>query len=1057
MSDEEELYDEFGNYIGPDLESSDEEESEPEDNDNNSQEDDAASDVSEDDPMALSNVNTANQELVEHDGREAGVVAEPMSAIVLHEDKEHYPSAEQVFGEEVRTAVLDEDAMEIETPLVEPLSTKSIHAKSIHSHMESAAEAFAYDDTYLSVQLSNETTRTRRGIAVVGHFHHGKTSLMDLLLEPTLKEQSWNFPSNSKSTASASISSKTFKTPHAFGPKYTDILQTERDRQMSLVSTPLTALFPDTRGKNYALTFLDCPGHVQFHDESVAALQAMDGALLVVDAVEGIMLHTEMVIRQIVSQGLPIVLCITKVDRLMVELKLPPNDCYYKLQHVIESVNEFVQQVSMGRYPILSPNRGNVAFASAQHGWIFTLESFAQVYLEHYDHLGENLSAHDLAQRLWGDAYMDPQEGTFHRAAHQCPSMADAGDNMEPLMINRTFVALILEPLYKIYSACLAEREPDVRELLRTVGVFLSRDELRASARPLLRSALQNFLASAHGGLVDALVRHVPCPSVAAPAKIARCYTGPAEGNSNPRVQAMKDCDPRGPLVIHAVKQYPATDDGQSFFTLGRIYSGTVRPQTTVKILGESYTPDEDDEDVSIATVEGVFIPRGPLQTEVTIAKAGNWVLLQGVDASISKTATIVGINDGDQAEDFHIFAPLKFHQAGGESIMKLAIEPLNPAELPKMVEGLRRVSKAYPMVKTKVEESGEHVVLGTGELYMDCVMHDLRQVYSDIEVKVADPIVAFRETVVDTSSIKCFAETANKRNKLTFIAEPLDDGLADKLEAGKVKPHVWDSKKLGRFFQSNYNWDLLSSRSVWAFGDSPTNGTNILMDDTLPSDIDKKLLNTCKSSIVQGFQWAMREGPLCEEQVRGTKLKLLDVSLADKPIYRGGGQVIPTSRRTVHSSLLTATPRLMEPVYNVQIQCPGSMVEAIQPVLARRRGHIVQDRPIAGTTLYSVRGFIPVLDSFGFETDLRTFTQGQAMVHSVFDHWSIVPGDPLDKSIILHPLEPSPPHCLARELLIKTRRRKGLAEDVTITKFFDEAMKSQLMTDETLISEAKQ
>lgn len=288
------------------------------------------------------------------------------------------------------------------------------------------------------------------------------------------------------------------------------------------------------------------------------------------------------------------------------------------------------------------------------------------------------------------------------------------------------------------------------------------------------------------------------------------------------------------------------------------------------------------------------------------------------------------------------------------------------------------------------------------------------------------------------------FLQTTNKRNKLTFIAEPLDEGMAERLEAGKVKLD-WDKRKLGRFFQSQYGWDLLSSRSVWAFGDSPSRGTNILMDDTLPSEVDKSLLTSCRSSIVQGFQWATREGPLCEEPVRGTKLKILDVVLADKPIFRGGGQIIPTARRVVHSSLLTASPRLMEPISRLQIQCPGEIVDSIQNVLKRRRGHVVQDRPIPGTLLYSVRGFIPVLDSFGFETDLRTMTQGQAMVHSVFDHWAIVPGDPLDKNIILHPLEPSPPHHLARELLLKTRRRKGLSEDVSINKFFDEAMKIQM------------
>jgi U5 small nuclear ribonucleoprotein component len=478
-----------------------------------------------------------------------------------------------------------------------------------------------------------------------------------------------------------------------------------------------------------------------------------------------------------------------------------------------------------------------------------------------------------------------------------------------------------------------------------------------------------------------------------------------------------------------------------------------VKPGDRVKVLGEAYTPD-DDEDMAFATVSNVWIPRGRSRTEVMMARAGNWVLLGGVDADIVKTATIVGAGSasfgGDDGDgEIHIFSPLKFPQAGGEPTVKLAVEPLNPAELPKMVEGLRRVSKSYPMSFTRVEESGEHVLFGTGELYLDCIMHDLRTVYSDIEVKVADPVVGFRETIVETSSVKCFSQTTNKKNKLTFIAEPLDDGLAEKLESGQVNLS-WDNRKLGRFFQSKYDWDLLSSRSVWAFGSSPTHGTNILLDDTLPSDVDKSMLNSCKSSIVQGFQWATREGPLCEEPVRSTKLKILDVALADNAIHRGGGQLIPTSRKVVHSALLTASPRLMEPWYRLQIQCPGDIVKAIQPVLSKRRGHIKAEKPIPGSPLYCVTAYLPVIDSFGFETDLRTFTQGQAMVHSVFDHWAVVPGDPLDKSIILHPLEPSPPHCLARDFLVKTRRRKGLSDDVSISKFFDEGMRAQLLQSAT-------
>ncbi len=61
------------------------------------------------------------------------------------------------------------------------------------------------------------------------------------------------------------------------------------------------------------------------------------------------------------------------------------------------------------------------------------------------------------------------------------------------------------------------------------------------------------------------------------------------------------------------------------------------------------------------------------------------------------------------------------------------------------------QVNKSYPLLSTKVEESGEHVILGTGELYLDCVMHDLRKLYSEIDIKVADPVVSFCETVVET------------------------------------------------------------------------------------------------------------------------------------------------------------------------------------------------------------------------------------------------------------------------------------------------------------------
>ena len=137
---------------------------------------------------------------------------------------------------------------------------------------------------------------------------------------------------------------------------------------------------------------------------------------------------------------------------------------------------------------------------------------------------------------------------------------------------------------------------------------------------------------------------------------------------------------------------------------------------------------------------------------------AGNWVLLGGVDASIMKTATLVST---DVKEDLYIFKPIKHIT---QSVLKIAVEPINPSELPKMLDGLRKINKTYPLVETRVEESGEHVVLGTGELFLDCVMHDLRRMFAEIEIKVSDPVVKFCETVVETSALTCYAETPNKK-----------------------------------------------------------------------------------------------------------------------------------------------------------------------------------------------------------------------------------------------------------------------------------------------------
>jgi len=559
------------------------------------------------------------------------------------------------------------------------------------------------------------------------------------------------------------------------------------------------------------------------------------------------------------------------------------------------------------------------------------------------------------------------------------------------------------------------------------------------NVRPLLRLICSRFLGN-FTGFTDMCVEHIPSPVENSKNKVEQIYSGT---NETERYDDMIACDQEGRLMVHTTKQYP-TEDTTCFHVLGRVMSGTLYAGQEVRLLGENYTV-FDEEDSRNLRVGRLWIYEARYKVEVNRVPAGNWVLIEGIDQPIVKTSTITDLQGN---EELYIFRPLKFNT---QSVIKIAVEPVNPSDLPKMLDGLRKVNKSYPLLSTRVEESGEHVVLGTGELYLDCVMHDLRKLYSEIDIKVADPVVSFCETVVETSSLKCFAETPNKRNKMTMIAEPLEKGLSEDIENETVSI-TWNKKRLGEFFQTKYDWDLLAARSIWAFGPDAT-GPNILVDDTLPSEVDKGLLGSVKESIVQGFQWGTREGPLCEEPIRNVKFKILDAVIANEPIHRGGGQIIPTSRRVAYSAFLMATPRLMEPYLFVEVSAPADCVSAVYTVLARRRGHVTQDAPVPGSPLYTIKAFIPAIDSFGFETDLRTHTQGQAFCLSVFHHWQIVPGDPLDKSITIRPLEPQTGTALAREFMVKTRRRKGLSEDVSINKFFDDPMLLELARQDVMLN----
>ncbi|KAH9827473.1 U5 small nuclear ribonucleoprotein component [Teratosphaeria destructans] len=824
----EDLYDEFGNYIGEDQSEASDEQQQPAY--------DGAQYLDDDEEAAA----VAQEDMDVDEG--------PSNAVVLHEDKQYYPTASQVYGPDVETLIQEEDTQTLQQPIVAPVEHKKFTVEEDH------LPPVYFDRGFLSSLMS--FPEQVRNIAFCGHLHHGKTSLMDMLVAQT-------------HDLSAHSEGKTGKALDA-QLRYTDTHILERERGLSVKASPMSLVLQGTNGKSHLLNIIDTPGHVNFADEVAASMRLVDGVVLVVDIVEGVQTQTELAIKHAVLAGSPLVLLINKMDRLILELKLPPTDAYFKLKHVVEEVNTYIENTIPGRGEAfrVSPEKGNVAFACSSMSWCFTLPSFAKMYAESYPKA--QFETTEFSRRLWGDIFFNPRSRKFTRKAVEEKA-------------KRSFVHFVLEPIYKLYSHTISESPDDLKKTLAELGISLKPSQLKANAKDLLRMVCEQFFGPATG-LVDMVVQHIPSPKEGAKRMLDNFYTGPQDTKT---AQAMLECDADGPLVVHITKLFN-TADAQGFHAYGRVLSGTAKVGDKVRVLGENYSID-DEEDMVNATVENVWIAESRYNVPTSGAPAGNLVLLGGVDNSIVKSATIVAPKLPDD-EDAYIFKPVSHFF---ESVFKVAVEPINPSELPKMLDGLRKINKSYPLITTKVEESGEHVVLGTGELYMDCVLHDLRRLYAQMEIKVSDPVTRFAETCIDQSAIKCYALTPNKKNKLTFVAEPLDDGIAEDIESGAVS--IRDPiRKVGKFFEDKHGYDLLASRNIWAFGPDDM-GPNILQNDTLPSDVDQKILRSVRDTIKQGFAWATREGPLCEEPIRNTRFKLTDVSLAPDAIARGGAK---SSRR---------------------------------------------------------------------------------------------------------------------------------------------------------------
>jgi U5 small nuclear ribonucleoprotein component len=406
----------------------------------------------------------------------------------------------------------------------------------------------------------------------------------------------------------------------------------------------------------------------------------------------------------------------------------------------------------------------------------------------------------------------------------------------------------------------------------------------------------------------------------------------------------------------------------------------------------------------------------------------------------LAATATATPTTLADSCREFRLYMPLHYHLSSMH-LVKVGIECLFPTDLPRLLAAEKLLLRHHYGLAIHVEETGEHILLGPCEWRLDLALQELREADSpSLEIKVSELAVTLREAITANSIAKCLGRSPNGRNYFEVMAHPLPNSfVVDHLEKPPrplLHNPAMESLLAGLPHSEEFAFGSLGTGRFWAFGPESLHGTNILSVDHAIEALGAPV----HSSIVAGFHWATRTGPLCEEPLRGTRLHLLHGALDAEPVHRGSGQLVPAMRRASHAAIVLANPVLLEPVYRGQIIVSSSFINRVKKIISQRRARVLGITNIMGSPLSLIDVTVPVLDSFGLDTDLRLSTQGQAVLVLNFDSFQLVPGNPLDASLVLPPLRPAPDSHLARDLLVKTRNRKGLDPSWSVSSFLDPA-----------------
>ncbi|ELY64931.1 elongation factor EF-2 [Natrinema versiforme] len=666
-----------------------------------------------------------------------------------------------------------------------------------------------------------------RNIAIAAHVDHGKTTLTDNLL-----------------AGAGMISDETAGEQLAMD---TEEDEQERGITIDAANVSMTHEYED---QNHLINLIDTPGHVDFGGDVTRAMRAVDGALVVVDAVEGAMPQTETVLRQALREGVKPTLFINKVDRLISELQEGAEEMQERLLSVIRDVNELIRGMTEDMDDIedwtVSVEEGTVGFGSALYKWGVSM-----------------------------------------------PSMQRTGmDFAEIMELER------------------ADKRQELHE----------------------RTPLSDVV-------LDMVCEHFPNPIDAQPRRIPRVWRGDDQSEI---AEQMRLVDEDGEVVLMVTDI--AMDPHAGEVASGRVFSGTLEKGQELYVSGTA----------GKNRVQSVGVYMGGEREEVDEVPAGNIAAVTGLKDAIAGS-TVSGVE----------MTPFETIEHISEPVITKSVEAQNMDDLPKLIETLRQVSKEDPTIQINInEDTGEHLISGQGELHLEVITQRIEK-NQGIPVNTGEPIVVYREQPQQASD-QVEGISPNRHNRFYISIEPMNDELVETIQRGEASMDMPEQDRREALQEAGMDKD--DSQEV-----EHIHGTNILIDDTKGI----QHLNETMELVIEGLEEALDNGPLANEPVQGSLIRLHDARLHEDTIHRGPAQVIPATREAVHKSLIDGKIKMLEPMQDVRIDVPNDHMGAASGEIQGRRGRV--DDMYQEGDLMVVEGIAPVGEMIGFASDIRSATEGRA------------------------------------------------------------------------------